>query len=387
MKKAVIYGAYGMDNLGDNYMMYRVCAFLKANGVEPLLCRQGDRWYFQNFDKCAKAYEAPFKKRFASRFVKCLEIAKWYFRREDAAALIFMGGGYTNEKFGLKKLLYMNLLAGKFRSAGVYFAGQTVGPYRTRAGRLLIDRLYAKGRLRFTRESFSHGFLTRRGMPDTLAGDDAFLGWEEPLLPKKNAPEAAVGNGSLYCRQGAYAGQRLTIVTFKHFYGYDRYRESFFASLLKYARQRGGKIAVIPFKSDPGSEEYRLNAGLCEYLKRGGADCFLTVPNTPEELDALFREAEAVVTSAYHGAVLGYMFGCRVIGLYEGDYYRIKMKGIARLFGREQNMLPFARLEDTDLCALLSKESADDGLIETCRKIAARVHAEWREIAAGGLSR
>ena len=372
MKKAVIYGAYGMDNLGDNYMMYRVCAFLRENGIEPQLCLQGSRWYFENADRCAGTYEAPFKKPFAGRLVKALEIVKWYFRREDASALIFMGGGYTNERFGLKKLFYMNLLARKFRSRGVYFAGQTVGPYKTGAGHFLLDCLYAKGRLRFTRESVSHNYLTRRGMTDVLAGDDAFL----------ERKEAAAGKGIFQDRlPEEAAGQRLTLVTFKHFYGYEQYKETFFAAMRTCARRYGGKIAVIPFMSDPESAEYRLNAGLCEYLKQGGAECSLIVPKTVTELEDLFRKAEAVVTSAYHGAVLGYRFGCRVIGLYEGAYYRIKMKGLARLFHREKDMLPFGELAQTDLYALLSEKADLGRLRRDSLRISRKVLAEWLKIA------
>lgn len=363
MEKAVVYGAYGMDNLGDNYMMSRVDAFLKKNSISPSFCYQGDRYYFEEIGELTQSYDVPFKKSYVNAFVKCLEIVKWYFRREEPAPLIFMGGGYTNERFGLRKLIFMNLLARKHRAWGVYFAGQTVGPYRTLAGRFLLDRLYAKGSLIFTRESVSHSYLTRRGITNIVAGDDAFLD-----------------------RQEARAKKRLTLVTFKHFYGYERYRDMFFTAVTEYARQYDGNITVIPFMSVPSTPEYRLNNELYTCLKRGGADCSFTVPRSVDALDVLFRDAEAVITSAYHGAVLGYKFGCKVIGLYQGAYYRVKMKGIARLFHREKSMLSFSDLKDANLYALMSEETVDDRIFRVGGKIARDVQAEWLEIARAVLN-
>ena len=360
MKRVIVYGAYGRNNLGDDYMLYYVNEFLKTNNIVPHYLHHGDEYYFKNINSEYIRYDCPLNKIYKNKIIKVFNIFNWLFKKDEFDAVIFMGGGYTNENFGLSKLLKIYLLSLKYRKKGVYFTGQTVGPAYSKIGKLLIKKIYNNAKTIFTREQSSFNYLNSLGIKNELIGDDAFLGWS-PSEKKK----------------------AITIVSYKDFFDYDKFKNIFFDLVLKYARICNDHIVIIPFSSDERSKEFKLNNELFNKLKENDIDCELKFSRDIVAFNELMKSAKRVISGAYHAVTIGKMYGANALGLYAGDYYKSKIEGILNLYESTTNSLDMAQINNVE--SVFLKEFIDDcnDCYTKSKEIAANVHKGWRSIVRG----
>lgn len=364
-KKVLIYGAYDLDNLGDDYMMYAIDDFLKSKNIKPVYVHIPNRlnYFDMNIDE---TLDIPFKMKYKNKFLKLIKIITWLFKRkdiEDIDALIFMGGGYTNEKFGLKNLLNIYFTCQKFRNKKIYFTGQTVGPVNNVFYKILIKNIYKKADKVCVRERFSQELLNNFKIDNKLIGDDAFLS-------KSNI------NKSI--------NSHTIIFNYKDFEGYDEYKSEYFKFLLEIAKLQNKRILVIPFRSSVNSNEYKSNYKLYEFLKQNNINADFIVERDIKKFQQIFRSSEIVIGTAYHSIVLGLLYNNRVFGLYSGEYYKMKIKGILNWYDIENsnaiNLIDIDNIVDK-FNKIIDNDNMNNNL-EITEKISNNVNTAWNEITS-----
>ena len=286
MDKVLIYGAYGMDNLGDDFMVECIKSKIKKNNIKPVLFkRNNEKYYFNCIEE--EKYFFPLEIRYKSKFKKIKETIKWIFNtnlHKEYKALIFMGGGYINEQFGIKNLIRIYLLCLKHRKNNIYFTGQSVGPYKSFLGKILIKQIYMFGDKIAVREKTSSTYLSKEKIEHKLIGDDAFL----------------------FCYDGREkSNAKYVIFNCKDFKNYDTYKNNYFNFLLGVSRKCKNKVLIIPFRSEVNSNEYKINLELFNFLKMNKIDCLFVVEKDLNKFIDYYFSSNLTIGTAYHSIVLG----------------------------------------------------------------------------------
>lgn len=363
MKKVLVYGAYDLDNLGDDYMMYQVDQKLKENGIVPVYRGLSKKRNYFNISEI-ETLEFP---KSNNKLVFLLKVIKWILKREDIKdidSVICMGGGYTNEEFGLMNLLrlYFFILKFKMHRKKIYFTGQTVGPIESKFFVKLIKKIYSSAEKILVREEYSKKLLESYNIKSELVGDDAFLTLGNSKIPKIEKENKIIFN-------------------YKEFENYSEHKDKYFNVLYKFAEsQKGYKIVVVPFRSSKDDKEYRANFELYNYLKKKNIDVEFKVERNIEELKKLFLTSKYVVGTAYHSIVLGLIFNNKVFSAYSGEYYKMKINGILDWFNiSETNCIELSKIS----CEKIEKNINELGIEkikDNSRKIANNVNNAWNEI-------
>lgn len=311
MKKVLIYGAYGMDNLGDDYMMKCIDEKLLSEGLQPIYFKRNHESYYFEDCKNKEMYEFPLELKYKSKLRKIIQTLKWYWKTDDLKeidALIFMGGGYINEQFGIENIIKLYILTKKFKNKKIYFTGQSVGPVYSKFGKKIIKKIYESANAISVRETVSYDYLKKIGLKVNLVGDDAFLDKSFNDVQK--------------------AKKKHIIFNCKDFDKYEDFKESYFEFLLKIAKKEKDNIIIMPFRSSRNSNEYKINKELANYLEENEIVCNFVVNRDFSSFNDLFHNARFVVGTAYHSIVLGLKNNSKVFSFYSGDYYKMKIEGI-----------------------------------------------------------
>ena len=311
MKKVLVYGAYDMDNLGDDYMMYQVDQKLRNNNISPVYRTFSSKTNYFNVNE-SETLEFPKDK---NKLILALKTVKWLFTSKDIKdidALICMGGGYTNEKFGIQNLLrlYFTIIKFKRNNKKIYFTGQTVGPAKKGIYLSLIKKIYKSANKIFVREIYSQKFLVDNKIDCELAGDDAFL-----TLINNDSEKTDEKDNSI-------------IVNYKEFGNNDEYKNKYFDFLRSISTKMGYKVIIIPFRSSEKTKEYKINYELYEYLKTNGINAEFKVERNINSFESIFKKSKITIGTAYHSVVLGLIFNNTAYTAYLDEYYKIKMNGI-----------------------------------------------------------
>ena len=327
MKKVLVYGVYDADNLGDDYMMYCVDNILTKNGINPLYINYDNKKnYFSGLN--VNYIEIPMYKRYKSKVQKLKKIIKWYFfdKMNQISALIFMGGGYTNQSFGFGNLIRILIMCKKAQKENkkIYFFGQTAGPVNKKIFKIVLKKIYSLADNIYVREKFSYELLKELGIHSELIGDDAYL-----CVDVKE-----------------YTEKKHVIFNYKDFEGYEEYKKDYFEMLLKIAKKIGKKVLVIPFRSEATSKEYIYNKELYEYLKNNSIDVEFTIERNIDSFRKILNESELVIGTAYHSIVLGLIYNNSVMSLYNGEYYKRKIEGILEWYNCENNCFDIKEIKN-----------------------------------------
>lgn len=360
MKKVLVYGAYGSGNAGDDYMMMQVLTLLEKNDIIPVfLTKPVWKHYFNLPQKKIRSIRFPLWADYshANRALKAIHYMRFILdiiavRNYDAA--IFVGGGYTYEKFGnLRRIQFLSHFLRKHHIP-YYLMGQTIGPLTTKEGRKSLMYICRNAEAVYVREHFSKELLERMGIPCTLSGDDAFLG-------VNTNEEAGILNGSCVAKaECTDRSRRGILVTVKDFPGYEQFRDDYFEYIRKFSEKIGEPVRILPFHIE---NEEEADRELYKYLTQNGTMAEICRPSDKSALEELFCSSKAVISSAYHAIVLGKIAGCVCQAWYDGPYYRMKMEGILDYYNREEHLCrPFSDLKEPG-----GLESAIRELEEICR--------------------
>lgn len=358
MNKILVYGVYGMDNLGDDFMMECIKMKLKDNNLIPVFFERNDEKYYFTNTKDIK-YLFPVELKYKSKVKKIVEIIKWLFNKNDRKeykALVFMGGGYINEQFGLKNLLRIYLLCFKYRKHKIYFTGQSAGPHRSFLGKMIIKKIYSFGTKIAVREKTTSNYLNNLGIKHELIGDDAYL----------------IQN------VGFENSKKYTIFNCKDFSRYENYKSEYFNFLLNISKNCNNKILIIPFRSDIESKEYKLNKELYNFLKSNNINCDFVVEKDLDRFIKYYSLSNLVIGTAYHSIVLGLIFKNNVFSFYSGDYYKMKINGILEWYDLDKtNSADLSNIKTINNYGKIAMEEYYSSFNDITDNIKRKVNAFW----------
>ncbi len=363
MKRVLLLGAYGLDNLGDDFMLAHIIERLKQSDIEPWIVNTyKNRFYFGNKDY--NILKCPYftkESNYVMKAIKCL-IYTLLPSKERFDSVVFIGGGYTNEEKGVKDIFrFLTLLKHVCtKDCFIIFTGQTVGPASSDKMKEAISKLYGKGHRIYVREKYSQELLKSLGINSKITGDDALL--------------ATKANSQI-------SKENYAIFSYKEFPGYSKYKNKIFEFYGELAKKLCCKIYIIPFRSEEHDAEYLSNSELNDYLLTKGIDSEFVMERGINEFEVYFRNAKYVIGSAYHSIVLGLMNDARVYAIYSGEYYRAKMNGVLEMFGLDSfNTTTFDNLDVERAFSILK----DADLYQKCTKnkmnMAKSVDEEWKNI-------
>lgn len=325
MKKILLFGAYSYNNLGDDLILLLVNRLIKRKETMPLVFNRYSMndFFTNNYNFLDNAvFDVKLNRKKIKRILKIK-----FEKIKSIDALFFIGGGYSNEKFGIMNLIKMNIIAKKYSKANVpiYFFGQTIGPTTSNIGYKLLGKIYSKGKKVYVREKYSMKYFNNK-INTELVGDDAYLAYED--FEKCNNRKENI------------------IVNIKDFENNYEYYNEYFNLIYNISKESNNEIHIIPFRNDKNEREYKLNYKLYQDLKKQNVNCKFILIDTYENLINEFSKAIAVIGSAYHSVVLGLIAGANVYGIYNGNYYERKIKGILDLYGLgEKNTISFENLK------------------------------------------
>ena len=367
MKKVLLYGMCGMDNLGDDWMYYAIDGFLSARNCSiEFVSRMNWKAYFSEeiVPKCAHLpiYETesiwleqrvkkylPFLKKTYDK-LKYEHVQK-FFDTHHYEALIFLGGGYitSNETvMSIDELENMFLLVNTARKCGmkIVFSGLTVGPFQE-GGRAenLAKEIFKLADAISVREKYSYNELKHMGINSVLTGDNIFL----LAVEKAEKPRHILVNLKAHKEQSSNI-------------------ERLIKEIVDLCKKESLPIVVMSFRSARNSEEYMLNKRFSILLQEYGIQSEMLVPGTVQQLMELYRGAQFVIGSAYHSVALSMLFNKKIYTWYKGRYYTYKIRGLLELFSLNDS------IEDKQI---LEAYNGSEDLLEKVRKT---VWNEWNDI-------
>lgn len=315
MKKVLIYGLYDWNNLGDDLMMFCINNKLKEKNIEPYFIKSHQDNYFKFERKYDNTLylDKKYKNRFLDAFSKIIQLLKFFRKKNEYEALIFMGGGYINRSIGsgYGKLIYMFVLKKIFniKNKKVYFTGQTVGPIFNVIDKFFIKHIYSNAKV-FVRENNSYNLLKQINIKSELTGDDAFL------------------INSITCNEQSTKKEKYILVNYKYFYGYENIFDDYIKLIKKIANKSGYNIVLIPFRNKKEYKEYYYHEKIKKILEINNIKVRILETSNVFEIMEYFKNAELVIGTAYHCVVLALINNTKIYCGYIGEYYKIKMTGI-----------------------------------------------------------
>ena len=363
----LIYGVYDDNNLGDDYMMLKINQFLMDKDVKPVFVERTIERnnYFNDSNKIKYLYNPIIHKENGKlkKLKKMCKIVKWLFLSNDIKefdALIFMGGGYTNEQFGNLNLIKLLMWKIKFKKLNkkIFFTGQTIGPAHKFITKLLLKCLYKNVSKVNVREKYSLKYIQNHNIKGALVGDDAYLDLVDNKIIKK---------------------ENILIINYKCFDGYNN-EEMFINAIIKFAKKNNLKVVVIPFRAEEKYEEYKVNYKLYLKLKENNIDSEFVVERNIEKLEVLFKKSKYVIGTAYHSIVLGLKYNNIVMSAYKGEYYKIKMTGILDWYNLNNSAISLNMFGERSINTILNKEKNINVIKKTTNKLIASLNNEWNNI-------
>ena len=325
MKKILLFGAYSDNNLGDDLILFLVNRLIKRKQCMPLVLNRYkmNDFFTNDYNFVDNSIYNP--ELNSKKIKRILKIKSEKIEKTDA--LFFLGGGYSNEKFGIMNLTKMNILVKQYskNKVPIYFFGQTIGPSKSKIGYKILENIYSKGKEVYVREKYSTDFFKKK-IATELIGDDAYLSYED--FDKNKTKENI-------------------IVNMKDFDNNDEYYNDYLKLIASISRKVNNEIHIVPFRNDKNLNEYKLNYKLYSDLKKRKIKCKFCNIKTYKDLTNEFSKAITVIGSAYHSVVLGLIAGANVYGIYNGEYYKQKIKGVLNLYNMsENNTISFKNLSD-----------------------------------------
>lgn len=363
----LIYGVYDDNNLGDDYMMQKIHKYLKEQGTNVSFVERNIKKnnYFINEEIDYLENPIIYKKSGKLKKIKkLLSIIKWFICNDDIEkfdALIFMGGGYTNEQFGISNLFKLLLWKYKFKKVNkkIFFTGQTIGPASTKISSFLLKKLYKGSTLVNVREKNSLMYIENNDIVGNIVGDDAFLDKRREISYKQK--------------------ENILIVNYKCFNDYSD--ENLFMNAVKeFAQKNNLKVFVIPFRSDNNYEEYKINYNIYQELKQKNIDASFVVERNIEKLEDIFLKSKYVIGSAYHAIVLGLKYGNSVVSIYKGNYYKIKMNGILDWYNLNENAIQFCDIDVNLIEKCLKEKYNFETIYSNTNELIENLNNGWNNI-------
>jgi len=236
------------------------------------------------------------------------------------------GGGYLNDLWPhmLYQVVTLSYFGRLFRKP-IIMSGQGIGPVRNKWHRWLIRKALNKVHILTFREENSQKYALSLGIEKPLmetVGDDALTLPSEPnekikyLIEKTSRPILGVQfRNSNYIR-------RLENEKFKNL-----------ASLLdSLIRDFDLQVLFIPMSYSKNADDANSALKIHSYMINKDRSTLLSDNSGPMEIKYAISRVDYFLGTSYHALLFALSQGVPALGLYSGEYYSLKIKGLFDFF-------------------------------------------------------
>jgi polysaccharide pyruvyl transferase WcaK-like protein len=284
----------------------------------------------------------------------------------DCEAFLVVGGGilrssacfFSSNASGLFPKCFEILLAKKFGKP-VFVGAQTMGPFEKGNWCSFFGKLFVRLALNrvdalTVREFYSERLLRNIGVEVNakVVPDDSF---NVAPVPKDVAVNLLLKE-NLDIQKVRECGKLVVGVSLRAWSMVSE-RKKLRARLLRglQALSREGKFHFVFIPTHASRHLPRVIQVAEEIITRkiGEENCtFVRQPYTWREIKAFFGLMDVVIAVSFHSAVFSLSMNVPTLGLYEGEYYRMKMQGIFDLVGLSKFAMDAAK---ADFAEILSR--------------------------------
>jgi colanic acid/amylovoran biosynthesis protein len=285
-------------------------------------------------------------------------VRRWRAKVNDAVVqkmkgcdfILFVGGGYINSDctFDMMQMHHLFCLA---RESGrpVYLLGQTLGPFRNRWHRKIVESIFRGAERIVIREKYSRSELTKFS-DKVLEGVDDAVDFRNDLGPPAGTNGSQVLLGlNLRPMEGPaadYAGLVQSL---------NRFNTEFAGGRLK--------VLFIPMETSAYCDDRKE----AELFDRIGSRNFefetLAGPVTVEDRLAAISKTTLFLGMRFHSLVFALSSAVPCAGLYAGEYYLRKNRGLFETYGMERYCLKTAQMPE--LASVLGELLRNKAVIRT----------------------
>jgi polysaccharide pyruvyl transferase WcaK-like protein len=281
----------------------------------------------------------------------------------DCKAFLVVGGGilrssacfFSSNASGLFPKCFEILLAKKFGKP-VFVGAQTMGPFEkgnwcSFLGKLFVRLALNRVDVLTVRDFYSERLLRNMGVKVNVkvVPDDSFNVAPVPkdvgvnLLSKVNIDVQKLrGSGKLVVGVSLRAWSMVS--------ERKKLRAKLLRVLQALSRERKYHFVFIPTHVSRHLPRVVRVAEEIITRKIGEENCaFVMQPYTWREIKAFFGLMDVVIAVSFHSAVFSLSMNVPTLGLYEGEYYRMKMQGIFDLVGLSSFALDAAKADFSEI--------------------------------------
>ncbi len=397
MSKVVVSSGSGQGNIGDDAILAANINFLKDNGVDKLLIfspKFKEATRIHGNEKIGPNLRAVFKescspngnrrisklkfRKFAAKMLfnaKRLNCGKrpillskreqeFLNNMKDSDAFLLVGGGTFNDHFKFRSLGYEILIA-KALGKRCFLGAQTIGPINKRRSRYFLKRVLNDTVITVRDRDLSKNILEdkiklKQGrILETV--DDAFL------LPGIKQDEAI----KILSRENINIKRptknfKIIAINPRAWWkedGQGSHLKNILTELLKYFAHKNYFILFVPmsnsndkaFQDIHTSQELATDAGLDNYGNLG----LIKGQYSASQLKGIIGLADLAIGISYHFNVFAISQGVPSIGLYQDDYYRLKLLGLYRTLDNEELAVDIRKTDFNKLIGLIEANLAN----------------------------
>lgn len=302
-----------------------------------------------------------------------------HLRRVDAVWL--NGGGYLTDKGRYEcRCCLLTAVFALLMGKEIILSGQGIGPVNSRITRWLLKYVCKRATYLSVRDDVRSAEylrqLTDGTAPMVMAGDDA-------------SSLATVSVQAAEEKPGTEQAPRIALhFRISPFTENSQKLKQQFADTLVEVFARGWRPVFFIFTSQAEWEENLLR----ELLAGASADTYdIVASDDPRIIKSHIARCDIAMGIAYHFIVFCLTTGIPVIALYGGEYYRYKMEGILKQYGREKWMTNFPNFIAKNAVSSLAEFLQDRNLIHTQLQLQTLIiteqHQQSIQNALGAISK
>lgn len=289
-----------------------------------------------------------------------LELLHAFYR---CKAFLIVGGGimrssayfFSSSASGLFPKC-IEIIIAKILGKPVFVGAQTIGPFERKNlyslfGRTLLRLALNRVDILTVREHYSEGLLQKMGIKNNIkvVVDEAF---NTEAISSEKAKELLSAEG-LDIKKLKEKGKIIVGVSLRAWTmaGERKILRNKLLKVLELLSRKGNYHFVFI----PTHASYRLPRIIKVAKKvvtnrvKEESCTFISNPYTWREIKALFGLMDIVVAVSFHSAVFALSMNVPTLGLYEGEYYRMKMRGMFNLIGLDDFALDASKVNINEI--------------------------------------
>lgn len=278
-------------------------------------------------------------------------------------AFLIVGGGNLSDiaPWGGLFSRSVEILLAKIFGKPVFLGAQTVGPLRKKWAKMLVRFALEKADLITLRECYSYLLLRS-------------IGIKNPIL--KVVPDDAFGINSISQQKAIYLLSKedvdfrklvknkmikvgLNVRPWWKKRGIKRIKNELLETIRFLIKDKRFYLIFFPTAYGEYQKGYNDVKGakeLSRYLSVS-KDRVKILENeyTPQEIKGILNLLDIIITISYHPAVFAMSMAVPTIGLYEDEYYRMKLLGLFKMMRVEEFAIDITKTNSMEVCTKINK--------------------------------